>query len=147
MQILLFLFSCVTQENSAQETLESDWFMAGKQVYKQKCSGCHKEYGQGVEGVFPPIKGSQWIIREPELIASIITRGLGGEITVRGETYRSAMPPQDLTAQQTFNVIAYIRFAFAQKKPDFTIVDIQRIHKNGGGTIYGQDELYEIFGQ
>ena len=147
MQILVLLLSCSSPEVSKEDIQKTTWFRSGKEVYAQKCTMCHKEDGAGIKGVFPPLKGSQWIQREPELLASIIVRGIGGEITVQGETYRSAMPPQELTAQQTFDVVAYIRFVFAEKEPDFTQEDIERIHTKGGGTIYGEAELYEIFGR
>ena len=114
--MIFFLFAACTT-SPPENPIQSTWYQNGKKVYEDKCARCHKIDGSGIAGVFPPLKGAQWIEREPELIASIITRGLGGEISVAGETYRSAMPPQELTAQQTFDVIAYIRFAFAQKIP------------------------------
>ena len=147
MPLLLFLFSCNFNQEAVRDPQKSDWYVEGKKVYERNCIGCHKQDGEGVDEVFPPLRGAQWIAREPELIASIVARGLGGEITVRGETYRSAMPPQYLSGQQTHDVIAYIRYELSQKLPDFTRADIEKIKKAGGGTIYGEAELYELYGR
>ena len=99
----------------------------------------------GRKGVFPPLRGSQWIAQDPKMLASIIQYGLGGEIEVAGTTYRSAMPPQNLSGKELYSVVAYVRFAFARQELDFSIHELQNILEQKRGTIYGQAELKEMF--
>ena len=148
--IFILLLSCSSRKESPthlslEEAKKSAGYMAGKVVYEQKCIVCHKGDGLGSPGVFPPLKGSPWIDREATLLASILTRGLGGEISVSGAIYRSAMPPQELTVQQTFDVITYIRYEFAENTDPFSIEEIEGVHKKGGGTIYGEAELNSLY--
>ena len=149
--LFLGLFSCFDVDSKSSAPLNpedipsQEWYLSGKRIYEEKCIGCHKADGLGSKGVFPPLKGSPWLRREPALLASILTRGLGGAITVSEEVYRSAMPPQELSAEHTWEVIRYIRFEFAQDSKPVSLEEIQSVHQKGGGTIYGEAELNEMF--
>ena len=133
------LLSCFEKEN------HNHIYDAGKKVYAQQCATCHQSDGLGRQGVFPPLRGSQWITKDPKLVASIIQYGLGGEIDVAGVTYRSAMPPQELSEQDLYSVVAYVRFAFGEKELDFSMDGIKSVVEKKRGTIYGQAELDEMF--
>ena len=135
------LLSCFEKEIPESSLV----YESGKQVYEQRCAMCHQTDGLGKQGIFPPLRGSQWITKDPKLVASIIQYGLGGEIDVAGTTYRSAMPPQELSEQDLYSVVAYIRFAFAKQKLDFPINTIKPVVEQKRGTIWGQAELEEMF--
>ena len=137
------LFCCVDKE--IQQVNFDQVYDAGKGVYEQRCAMCHRNDGLGRQRVFPPLRGSQWITKDPKMLASIIQYGLGGEIDVAGVTYRSAMPPQNLSEQDLYSVVAYVRFAFANRDLDFSLDMLKPIVNHKRGTIYGQAELMEMF--
>ena len=139
---LLSLLLCCFERESQDH---NEVYAEGKKVYEQKCIHCHQSDGRGKQGIFPPLQGSQWITKDPKVMASIIQYGLGGEIDVAGITYRSAMPPQNLTKQDLYSVVAYVRFAFAKQRLDFSIETMTEIVMQERGTIFGQQELEELF--
>ena len=55
------------------------------------------------------------------------------------------MPPQNLSQQELFSVVAYVRLAFANRELDFSIDELRPIMEQKRGTIYGQAELKEMF--
>lgn len=141
---MIWMLLCCDQQGK-QLSDNSQIYDAGEKVYEKKCSACHRSDGLGRQGVFPPLRGSQWIEQDPKLLASIIQYGLGGEINVAGVTYRSAMPPQNLSEKELYSVVAYVRFAFAKQELDFSSNVLQPIVIQNRGTIYGQAELKEMF--
>ena len=36
----------------------------GKEIYLRNCVSCHMDEGQGIEGVFPPIAGSDYMLAD-----------------------------------------------------------------------------------
>lgn len=64
----------------------------GEEVYSANCVACHQASGEGVTGVFPPLKGSVSYYGEPKNHAKIIVKGLSGKIQVQGVDYNGAMP-------------------------------------------------------
>jgi mono/diheme cytochrome c family protein len=59
--------------------------------YNEVCAACHQQAGTGIEGAFPPLAGSEWLIGKPEIPIAIVLHGLQGPITVKGAPYNSAM--------------------------------------------------------
>ena len=84
----------------------------GAELYKINCQACHMENGQGVEGVFPPLAGSDYPgYKSKEGHAKIVLNGLNGKITVKGVEYSGAMQafaPQ-LTDAQIAAIMTYER--------------------------------------
>ena len=67
----------------------------GKAVFDQICLACHGATGAGLPGVFPPLAHSDFFKKAaPQKLASIVTHGLTGEVTVNGQSYNNIMPPQ-----------------------------------------------------
>ena len=86
----------------------------GAQVYAEVCAACHGKEGEGVIGIFPPLRSSEWV-ENPELIAQIVLRGLAGKIYVSGQRYASAMPSfaEQLTDDELAGVVSYVQQSFA----------------------------------
>lgn len=83
---------------------------AGDQIYASLCVSCHQANGQGLPGVFPPLADSEWVKTAPELSIKILLLGLGGSITVRGQTYNGQMPPfKQLSDAEIAAVLTYVR--------------------------------------
>ncbi|MEO5628574.1 MAG: copper-containing nitrite reductase [Thermomonas sp.] len=82
---------------------------AGKVLFAGTCSTCHQPDGAGMAGVFPPLAKSDFLAKDPKRIASIITHGLTGPVTVNGKDYNSVMPPMaQLTDDEVANIGTYV---------------------------------------
>jgi cytochrome c oxidase cbb3-type subunit II len=71
----------------------SDDAASGQSLYITHCSACHQVNGEGLPGVFPPLKGSGVVNKDDasKHIHAVLDGISGG--TVGGVVYPSAMPP------------------------------------------------------
>ena len=82
----------------------------GKRVYMETCSMCHQLEGQGIEGVFPPLAKSDFLMADKERPIRIVLKGLSGPITVNSKKYDGVMPPQTLlNDEQVSDVVTFVR--------------------------------------
>lgn len=82
---------------------------AGASLFKGTCSTCHQADGAGIEGVFPPLAGSDYLKRDPKEIISVVVNGLSGPINVNGKDYTSVMPPMSqLNDDAIANILTYV---------------------------------------
>ncbi len=82
----------------------------GKQLYGGKCAACHQATGLGVAGVFPPVAASEWVLGDEKILTNILLHGVAGEMVVKGNTYKGAMPAwKSLSDDELAAVLTYIR--------------------------------------
>jgi mono/diheme cytochrome c family protein len=82
----------------------------GKQLFGAKCAACHQATGLGVAGVFPPLAGAEWVVGNEKTLISLLLHGINGEIVVKGNTYKGAMPAFGTLADaEIAAVLSYIR--------------------------------------
>lgn len=78
------------------------------ELYEIYCGVCHQADGQGVEGAFPPLAGSRFLLENPERTIDIVLHGLEGPIRV-DEFFEGAMPPVNyLTDEQVAAIMNYV---------------------------------------
>ncbi|MBL4575533.1 MAG: cytochrome c, partial [Opitutaceae bacterium] len=77
----------------------------------QNCVVCHQATGTGVAGIFPPLKGSEYVVGSEQRPIRILLNGLTGPITVNGMEYNSVMPAFGpmWDDEQIAAVLTYIR--------------------------------------
>lgn len=140
----------VTTEEKQEATAAGGFSIDnGKQVYTRICAACHMAEGTGIPQLYPPLKGSEWVNREPEIIATVVSRGLAGEISVAGNTFQSAMPPfaASLSDQELVDVISYVQKDFGGIEPSIDSASIAAIKAKGGAILGGGTELGTLFPQ
>jgi putative membrane-bound dehydrogenase-like protein len=99
-----------TGEIARKFTTDPEVHARGKAVYDLTCIACHGPDGNGVEGAFPPINGSDWLTGDPAIPIRILLHGLQGPIKVNGKDFVGVMPPLvGLTDQQVADVLTYAR--------------------------------------
>jgi mono/diheme cytochrome c family protein len=83
----------------------------GAATYASVCAACHQATGAGLPGVFPPLAGSEWVNGKPATAAAIVLHGIGGSLTVKGQTYSGSMPTfkAQLSDAQVAAVLTHIR--------------------------------------
>lgn len=90
----------------------------GKQLYGAKCAACHQGSGLGVAGVFPPVAASEWVIGDEKILTNILLHGVNGEMIVKGNTYKGAMPAwKSLSDDELAAVLTYIRSDWGNAAP------------------------------
>jgi len=80
-------------------------------------------------GAFPPLANSQWLERDPEILARILLHGLNGPIRVRGATYNNVMlaHKETLSDQEIADVLTYARNSWGNRASAVTAQQVAAI--------------------
>lgn len=87
---------------------------AGERLYNAYCSACHQASGDGVPGLFPPLKANGAVNkRDPTHHIQTVLFGEQGA-RVGGVQYPNPMPPfaAQLSDQEVANIVNYERVAW-----------------------------------
>lgn len=106
MKYLLLLPLCMLLSISQDDLSES--IARGEEIYVDYCVQCHLPDGAGVEGVFPPLSGSDYLIENTTKAIKGIKYGQDGLILVNGVEYNSYMPDPGLEDHEIADVMNFI---------------------------------------
>ena len=81
-----FVLTVLSTQLKPQKSKEES-IAAGEEIYQDFCVQCHLNSGEGVSGVFPPLKSSDYLLNNIEKSIAGIKYGLKGKIIVNGEIY------------------------------------------------------------
>lgn len=112
-------------------TLE-DRVKAGQLVFTRNCAACHQATGVGVKGAFPPLAGSDFL-KSPATVATVVANGLGGQITVNGETYNGAMPKLGLSDEEIANVSTFVMNTWKNSGGQISPAEVAKLREPEGG--------------
>ena len=101
----------------------------GKEVYNSQCITCHMEKGEGLEGAFPPVAKSDYLMADKKRAVKQILEGASGEMVVNGVTYNGEMPAIDLTDEQVSDVLNYVRNSWGNKGGAITPSEVKAERK------------------
>lgn len=105
--LLLFLLSF------AFFACDDNPYVQGQILYKNFCENCHMEDGTGLQGIIPPLAGSDYLAANQGLLPCLIRNGYKGEMIVNGRIYNTEMQAiKELTEFEITNVINYINTAW-----------------------------------
>lgn len=130
--------------------LNEDNRTTGAKMYFQICASCHGNNGSGIEGLAPPLQGSEFVA-DGEKLGLIILHGLQGAITVKGETYdlNLAMPGlirnASITDKDIADLIAYVTNAFSDEPYWFKkerVTELRELVPKSGAE-YTEEELLQ----
>jgi mono/diheme cytochrome c family protein len=97
----------------------------GKEVYDINCTSCHMEKGEGLEGAFPPLAKSDYLMADKARSIKQILNGASGEMVVNGKTYNGEMPAMDFTDEQVSDVLNYVRNSWGNKGAAVTPAEVK----------------------
>lgn len=100
----------------------------GSNIYASNCIACHMENGEGMAGVFPPLKNSDYLKDKKKVIQAMLN-GLQGEITVNGKKYNSAMPASGLNDTEIADVLTYVNNTWGNKGARITAQEVAALRK------------------
>ena len=103
----------------------------GEKIYLSRCVSCHQATGQGINGVFPPLDGTEWVVGDKGRIIRIVLHGMMGETTVQGNVYSGAMPPWGsfLDDAQVAAVVTYIRTSWSNEASAATAAEVALVRE------------------
>lgn len=133
-------------------SLPEDDRTRGLRFYKNICGACHGPGGDGIEGLAPPLRNSEYITASPKRLALILLHGLKGPITVNGKRYEfnGEMPGiannPDMSDQDITDLMIYLSNAFGKstREIDADQVKALRTVKSKTGGAYTEEELLKI---
>jgi len=103
---------------------------AGEVLFAGTCSVCHQANGQGVEGVFPPLAGSDLLAKDPSRASHIVLNGLSGPVTVNGKAYNSVMPPMSqLNDDELANILTYVTHSWGNSGHQYAANELAETRK------------------
>lgn len=115
-----------TTETVADETkTEALDLSKGESIFKAKCVVCHQENGQGIDGAFPPLAGSDYLLADKNRAIKEVLAGKSGEVTVNGKVYNQVMPPNVLTDEEAVDVMNYVLNSWGNDGGTITIEDVK----------------------
>ena len=106
----------------------------GEEVYTMACLACHQPEGKGLPGVYPPLRGSEWVsASDPSNLIKVVLHGLSGPIKVAGQNYGNQlgavpMPAMGgLSDQQIADVLTFVRESYGEKAAPIRAEDVRTI--------------------
>lgn len=128
--------------------LAEDNRTAGAKMYFQICASCHGSNGGGIEGLAPPLQGSEHVA-DPERLGLIVLHGLQGPIHVKGKRYDINLAMPGLNRNETISdndiagIIAYVTNAFSNEPMGLKAEEVKALRglKPKSGAEYTEEEL------
>ncbi|MBX7147660.1 nitrite reductase, copper-containing [bacterium] len=101
---------------------------AGQNLFMGTCSTCHQADGKGVEGVFPPLAGSDFLNADKARTMGIVINGKSGPVTVNGKDFNSVMPPMSqLNDDEIANILTYVYNSWGNSGGQITPADVKAV--------------------
>ena len=124
----LYLLSCGGEQGAVDDTeAVNTKYAEGKEVYDRSCIACHMKDGKGLEGTFPPLAGSDYLLEDPQRALEQVMEGSAEEMVVNGVTYNGIMPPQDVTGEEAVAVVNYILNAWGNDGGEVSMDDLKEV--------------------
>jgi mono/diheme cytochrome c family protein len=101
----------------------------GKEIYIAYCISCHMEQGEGIDGVYPPLAKSDYLMADKRRSISQVLNGANGSMKVKGVLYNAEMSGFDLTDQETSDVLNYVRNSFGNKGEAVRPEEVKAVRK------------------
>ncbi|MEQ8424688.1 MAG: cytochrome c, partial [Cyclobacteriaceae bacterium] len=88
----------------------------GKDVYTSNCATCHMQKGEGIEGVYPPLAKSDYLMADKKRAIRQVLEGASESMTVNGVQYNGFMNGFNfLNDKEVSDVLNYIRNSWGNK--------------------------------
>ncbi len=116
----LLLISCGEDSTSNQTTTTTSSTAStntppvdsGPVIYKRTCNTCHQADGKGMQGAYPPLASSDYLLADKFRAIRQVLKGSTNKITVNGTDFNGVMPPQPLNDSEIANVLTYVYHSF-----------------------------------
>lgn len=128
------LYISQAESEAPAEEAELSQMELGENIYGRVCSTCHQSNGEGVDGAFPTLVGTDYVTGNVGRFAGIIVHGLYGEMEVNGDTYNGNMPAwgEEISDEEVAAVMTYVRNSFGNNSSDVPVDSIKSYRETYG---------------
>ncbi|MDE2996285.1 MAG: cytochrome c [Bacteroidota bacterium] len=127
--ILSVLFFVVSLSACSSEPVTG----SGPETFVRYCATCHQADGNGIEGAFPPIRGTEWVEGDKGRLIRLVLYGMQGPIEIQGKPYNNVMTPRGfLTDEQVASVLTYVRSNFGNDAEAVRTDEVARVRAAEG---------------
>jgi mono/diheme cytochrome c family protein len=114
--------------NPPPAPVDNSPYAAGKGVYQRTCIVCHQPDGTGMEGTYPPLAKSDYLLANKSRAIEQVLMGSSNEVTVNGKKYHSVMPAQsNLKDDEVADVLSYVYHSFDNNGFTVTEADVKAV--------------------
>lgn len=130
--LILGLVSCgessqnSTQSNAAP-TADVSPYAAGHTIYQKTCITCHQADGKGIQGTYPPLANSDYLLANKFRSIRQVLKGSAGTITVNGKVFQGVMTPQPLNDSDVAQVLNYVYHSFGNNGFTVTSAEVKAV--------------------
>jgi len=131
--MVLGLVSCGgdNTNNSTQSTTpataDNSPYAAGKTIYQKTCLTCHQADGKGMQGTYPPLAGSDYLLADKFRAIRQVLKGSMNKITVNGTDYEGVMAPQSLNDSDVARVLNYVYHSFGNNGLTVSAAEVKSV--------------------
>ena len=110
--------------------------LAGMKLFATNCQVCHGVDGAGIRGLGAPLNGSDWVQGKPDVLLTIVLKGLSGPIKVEGKVLAPPVVGGDMPAmanndqlndEDIAQIVSYIRNAWNNRGDNVTADQVKAI--------------------
>lgn len=124
--IVFLLVACGGEGDSDAINEISESYPEGKKIYENSCIACHQENGEGLEGSFPPLANSDYMLADVDRAIEQVLNGSSEEMKVNGKVYNGIMPAQELDDQEVVDVMNYVLNSWGNEAGEVTLEQVKR---------------------
>ena len=100
----------------------------GERLYATICAACHQLDGNGMSGLAPPLRDSEWVAGPADRLVRIALHGVKGPIEANGQAWDREMPGQGhLGDADLADILSYVRAAFARDAVSVDAAEVARL--------------------
>lgn len=122
----LIMFLSFQQKPKFDLTASSE---RGKEIYLRNCVSCHMDQGEGLEGIFPPLAKSDYMLADKKRAIQQTLYGANIEMTVNGKVYNGEMNGFDITDEEMSDLMNYIFNSFGNQGGVITPAEVKAARK------------------
>ena len=124
----------------------------GLKLFRSICAACHGPSGDGIDGLAPPLRESEYVSGSVHRLASIILHGMNGPLHVDGKLYElnGTMPGlinnNSISDQDITNIIHFLQNAYVHDKIRTSPEEIKKLRsqKPTNGALWTEEDILKI---
>ncbi|MCR9211060.1 MAG: GDSL-type esterase/lipase family protein [bacterium] len=127
----------------------------GQQVFFEEgsCYACHRDNGEGIVRIYPPLAGSEWVNGDSERLIKLTLHGIWGKIRVRGKVFEPTQGVPPMTAignmfsdAEIAAALTYVRNSWGNDASEIKPDEVKRIRAatEDRQRFYSPEELIEM---
>ena len=135
--LLIYISFClIAFLNLGIQKSKSESIKNGAELYRDFCYRCHGFNGEGQTDLIPPLKSSDYLLKNIDLSIAGLKYGLKGEIIVNGKSYNSYMAYQGLENDEIADIMNYILNEWGNNSEE--LITFERVEKVKKSILNGQ---------